>query len=296
MKLNYSLDDMRLFWVVSEQGSFVKAAKLLEMPTSTLSRRIMQLEDSLQLRLLNRDAHRLSLTGTGRQYLARCAPLFSELESLSDELYDEQHEAKGLITITAPVQFSHHVLEDMFNEFMLLYPKVQIELKLSDHNIELEKEFIDLALRSSYYAPKGYSSTPLYSICPVLCASSARPEWHAIDEITDFDSMPIVVSRPITTWPLTDTRTGAVVEYQPRDNIRLQVDDTEMSQQAILAGVGIGLLPCFMAKHFLDRGELIDIKSPFKSDLRTIYMIHRDQTKQPYRLRLLINFMMAYEI
>lgn len=296
MKLNYSLDDMRLFWVVSEQGSFVKAAKLLEMPTSTLSRRIMQLEDSLQLRLLNRDAHRLSLTGTGRQYLARCAPLFSELESLSNELHEEEQEANGLITITAPVQFSHHVLEDMFNEFMLLYPKVQIDLKLSDHNIELEGEFIDLALRSGSEAPEGYCSTPLYSICGVLCASVQRPEWHQISALDDFDAFPVVVSRPILSWPFIDTRTDERVIYTPADNIRLQVDDTEMSQQAILAGVGIGLLPCFMAKHFLDSGELVDIKSPFKSDLRTIYMIHRDQTKQSYRLRLLINFMMAYEI
>lgn len=77
MKLNYSLDDMRLFWVVAQQGSFKLAAQHLGIPPSTLSRRINLLEQSLGLRLLHRDAHRVNLTATGQRYLERCARCLS---------------------------------------------------------------------------------------------------------------------------------------------------------------------------------------------------------------------------
>jgi LysR family transcriptional regulator AphB len=89
MKPSYSLDDMRLFWVVAEAGSFRQAATVLGIPPSTLSRRINALEQALGLRLLHRDAHRINLTGTGRQYLERCGPLFSELNDISGELHAE---------------------------------------------------------------------------------------------------------------------------------------------------------------------------------------------------------------
>ena len=80
MKPNYSLDDMRLFWLVAQAGSFRQAAEQEGVPPSTLSRRINALEQTLGLRLLHRDAHRINLTGTGRQYFERFGPLFNELD------------------------------------------------------------------------------------------------------------------------------------------------------------------------------------------------------------------------
>ncbi|WP_427982666.1 LysR family transcriptional regulator, partial [Agarivorans sp.] len=79
MKPNYSLDDLRCFCAVARCGSFKRAAHSLAMPLSTLSRRIRQLEADLQLRLLNRDAHRVVLTNIGEQYFQRSVALFDEL-------------------------------------------------------------------------------------------------------------------------------------------------------------------------------------------------------------------------
>ncbi|MGL5668328.1 MAG: LysR family transcriptional regulator, partial [Shewanella sp.] len=78
MKPNYSLDDLRCFCAVARSGSFKEAAQSLGMPLSTLSRRIRQLETDLQLRLLNRDAHRVILTSIGEQYFERSVALFDE--------------------------------------------------------------------------------------------------------------------------------------------------------------------------------------------------------------------------
>ena len=79
MKPSYSLDDLRCFCTVARLGSFKDAAQSLSMPLSTLSRRIRQLETDLQLRLLNRDAHRVVLTSIGEQYFQRSVALFDEL-------------------------------------------------------------------------------------------------------------------------------------------------------------------------------------------------------------------------
>ena len=93
------------------------------------------LEASLQLRLLNRDAHRIILTGTGIQYFERCEALFNEFQSISTDLLKEKHEASGKIRITAPANMTHKWLGKILNNFLCEYPNVNIDLTLSDKNI-----------------------------------------------------------------------------------------------------------------------------------------------------------------
>lgn len=95
MKPSYSLDDLRCFCAVARSGSFKDAAQSLGMPLSTLSRRIRQLEADLQLRLLNRDAHRVVLTSTGEQYFQRSVALFDELDDIDEDLHRDKHQPQG---------------------------------------------------------------------------------------------------------------------------------------------------------------------------------------------------------
>lgn len=119
MKLNYSLDDLRYFCIIAALGSFKKASESLDIPLSTLSRRIRKLEDDLQLRLLDRNAHRVTLTHVGSEYYERYRLLFVEANHIELALSQEKNKAKGVIRITAPIYLGKQILGAIFCDFLL---------------------------------------------------------------------------------------------------------------------------------------------------------------------------------
>jgi LysR family transcriptional regulator AphB len=117
MAANYSLDDLRYFCTIVKLGSFKKASESLDMSLSTLSRRIRLLEQSLQLTLLNRDAHWVTLTHTGELYYDRYSKLFDEVDCIEEELCEEKEQPKGKIRISAPIYMGKHFLSVIFCNF-----------------------------------------------------------------------------------------------------------------------------------------------------------------------------------
>ena len=293
MKLNYSLDDMRLFWVVAQQGSFKLAAEYLAIPPSTLSRRINLLEQSLGLRLLHRDAHRLNLTATGQIYLERCGPLFNELNQVSGELNAEKHQAIGKLRISAPINTTYRWLGASLNAFQLKYPKIDIDLSLSNLNIDVSESAIDVAFRVGESSHPDWIARPLTSISFVLCASAALADWQQISTLAMLDNFPMIVAKPVTVWRLQHKMTRQNCEYQPRMNVKLAVDDMSIACQAVVAGLGVGLLPVSMARDYIERGELVQLLPELEGVSRFAYLMYRNRDNIPLRVRLLIDFMLA---
>lgn len=294
MKLNYSIDDLRLFWIIVQQGSFTKAAHELAMPISTLSRRINHLEERLQLRLLNRDAHRVILTGTGRQYFERCDTLFNEFQYIASDLLEEKHEASGKIRIAAPSNMTQKWLGKVLNAFMITYPNIKIDLTLSDTNIDMTNHSIDLAFRAGESNINEWIARPLYQLKFILCASSQKEQWHALEHPIELNNYPIILGKPISCWKLIQPTTGELFEYTPMgSNIQFSVDDVKITSKAVEDQLGIGFLPDFIATPLIAKGTITQIMENWVGHNRTVYMIYRDRSNQPYRLRLLIDFILA---
>lgn len=294
MKLNYSIDDLRLFWIVAQYESFTKAAHKLSMPISTLSRRINHLEQALQLRLLNRDAHRVILTGTGRQYFERCDTLFNEFQDIASDLLKEKHEASGKIRIAAPSNMTQKWLGKALNTFSLKYPNIQIDLTLSDSNIDITNHSIDLAFRAGESNVNEWIARPLYQLKFILCASIHKKQWHALKHPAELNNYPIVLGKPMTSWKLIQPTTGKLFEYMPMNsNIKFSVDDVKITGKAVEDQLGIGFLPDFIANPLIAEGKITQIMDDWSGHNRTVYMIYRDRSNQPHRLRLLIEFILA---
>jgi len=181
MKSNYSLDDMHLFWVVAQLGSFRQAAEQLQMPPSTLSRRISALEQNLGLRLLHRDAHRVHLTGSGQHFVARCGPLFSELKQISAELQADKQQPAGYLRIAAPVNTMYRWLAPALNQFQLNYPGISLDIRMSNWVIDMTEHAIDLAIRVGEPNLQGWIARPLTLVQSVLCASPLQTQWHQLN-------------------------------------------------------------------------------------------------------------------
>lgn len=292
MEIKYSLDDLYLFWHVCRAGSFSKAAELLQMPVSTLSRRVSRLEQDLDLRLLHRDAHRLQLTSAGEQYLQRCGPLFNELGQVSASLDQEARDASGLIRITAPVGVTRYWLGEMLNRFLQQYPAIDIDLILSNNNLDMVANQIDLAIRVGDPGLDNWIARPLLDFGFILCAAAQRPEWQGLGHPRELDQQPLVAVSPIINWDLETSDGQQQYRVLPAANTRVRVNDYDIATMTVKNGLGIGLLPCWLALPAIRRGELVRVLPQWLGQRRQSCLLYRDRDHQPYRLRLLIDFLL----
>lgn len=292
MKPSYSFDDLRFFCTVARLGSFKEAAQELDMPLSTLSRRIRQLEEDLQLRLLNRDAHRVSLTHTGEQYFQRSNALFDELGDISEDLHKEKHQPKGKIRISAPINAGSQFLRAVFYDFLLTYPDIQLDLRFSNTLIDIEAEGMDVVFRVGNPVVDYWIARPLKDIHFILCT---RPDscTDTILQPTDLCGHPVIVCHPMSVWQLVNQQTGQEFDYQPQKDIRLEVDEIKMLTHGVKTGLGIGYIPDYFAKPMIDSGELKRVLPDWHSKARTLFLLYRDRDNLPLRVRLFIEFVIA---
>ncbi|KUI98485.1 LysR family transcriptional regulator [Vibrio sp. MEBiC08052] len=293
MKPSYSLDDLRCFCAVARAGSFKDAAQSLGMPLSTLSRRIRQLETDLQLRLLNRDAHRVALTSTGEQYFQRSAMLFDELNDIDEDLHRDKYQPQGKIRISAPINAGSYFLRDIFYDFLLQYPDIQLDLNFSNSLIDIEAEGMDVVFRVGNPVVDNWIARPLKHIHFILCSHSD----YDISSITTPERLcghPTIICRPMIPWQLVHKKNSETFDYHPQKGIRLEVDEILTLIHAIKAGLGIGYVPDYFALPMIAQGEINHVLPDWRSIARTLFMLYRDRDNLPMRVRLFVEFMIKH--
>src|SRR6218665_690968 len=141
------LNDLFYFAKVVEQGSFAAASRLLGIPKSRLSRRVVQLEERLGVRLLQRTTRKLVLTDVGERYLRHCQAMLLEAEQADETVASLTSEPRGRLRVSCPPDLARTRLSHTVACFIERYPKVQLEIILSNRRIALLDEGIDVALR-----------------------------------------------------------------------------------------------------------------------------------------------------
>jgi len=291
VKANFSLDDLRCFCAVAKLASFKDAAISLDMPLSTLSRRIKQLESDLQLRLLNRDAHRVTLTHTGEQYFLRSSALFDELDDIDHDLHKDKHQAKGKIRVTAPIYSGTQFLRPIFYDFLQENPEIQLDLRFSNKLIDIEEQGIDVAFRMGNPALENWIVRPLKYTHNILCAHAN----YIADDITHPEQLSnhaTIISYPLIPWRLQNQETNEEFDYHPNKSVRLEVDEIQMVTHAVKAGLGISYLPDYLALPLIESGDIKRILPQWQSKDRAFSMLYRDRNNMPLRVRLFIEYVL----
>ncbi|MDF0533477.1 LysR family transcriptional regulator [Shewanella sp. A32] len=291
MKSNYSLDDLRCFCTVARLGSFTAAAEQLSIPLSTLSRRIRQLETDLQLRLLNRDAHRVVLTSTGAQYYQRCSALFEELLDIDEDLHRDKHRPSGKIRVSAPINSGSYFLRGIFYDFLQRYPEIQLDLHFSNSLIDIEAEGMDVVFRVGSPIVENWIARPLKHLRFILCA----PISYDISTITTPEKLcghPIILCRPMIPWHLQHQTTGQEFDYHPQKLVRLEVDEVGLLTYAVKTGLGIGYIPDYFAMPMIAAGEIQHVLPDWHGKVRTLMMLYRDRNNLPLRVRMFVEYVL----
>jgi DNA-binding transcriptional LysR family regulator len=232
---------------VVEQQSFTGAAKALNLPKSSVSRRVTELEEELGVQLLHRTTRKLALTEAGRSYYEQAERALSGLQAAAESAAGMDTEARGIVRLTAPVDIGVMGLADILGEFLLQYPDIHVELSVSSRVVNLVDEGFDIAVRAgksrdaSLVARKvGSAALGLYA-SPAYLDKRGRPK--ALDDLAEHDCVLFRAQNGKAVWKL-DGPQGDVSSVEVKGH--LNVDEMLFVRQAIGVGLGIGLLPAIV--------------------------------------------------
>jgi len=246
------------FVAVAKAQSFSGAARQLRVPKSSVSRAIAALEETMGVRLVHRTTRQVALSTAGAALFERVAPLLSALSDSVVELPEREEEPSGVLRITATVDLGATVLADLVARFVQRYPAIQLELRLTSTVLDLVQEGIDVALRITN-RPLADSSLYAKRLGPVELSLFGSPEYLArrgtprsaadlsAHDWVRFASLdPIVLDGP-----------NGKVRVKPRGSV--QCDDMWFARAAVCAGLGLALLPTFLAESEIDHGRLVPV-------------------------------------
>lgn len=182
------LSNMELFVEVAKAKGFRRAAEILDIPNSTLSRRVAQLEKLVGVRLLHRSTRKVELTAAGEVYFRRCEGIVSEARLAHESLLDQVERPSGVLRVSMPVDFAISFLVPVIQAFGQKYPLISFELDLTPRNVDLMTDGFDFAVRMGPppQIPSTLIARPLGLLAHHLYASptylkSAPPLRHPSD-------------------------------------------------------------------------------------------------------------------
>lgn len=248
------LDDMALFVRVVEEGSFTAAARLLGLPKSSVSHRVMQLEQHLAATLLHRSTRSIALTDIGREAFQRFRPLVLEAEQTEMDLRARSTRAAGLVRISATTGFGQMILAPVLCSLMEKEPDLRIELKLTDERINIIEDGIDIAVRMGVLDDTDLITRKLGSVERAICASKAYLDRNGGPETPEdlADHACIVTSAALDRWSFASGKDVTV-------RWRYAAGNVLAARDAVLAGCGIALLPLFLVREAMAKGLIVKL-------------------------------------
>jgi DNA-binding transcriptional LysR family regulator len=260
---------------VVEQGSFSAAAERLDIAKSAVSRRVTDLEARLGVRLLNRTTRRLNLTESGRVLHERAVRILADWEEAEQLVSAQSSRLSGPMKISTPLGFGLRYLGPVVAEFARGNPDVQLEVDLSDREVDLIAEGFDLAIRIGRLADSSLVAKRLTMIDMVCVASPAYLAAHGRPEtpeaLREHRSLRYTLARWGSTWRFKDEN-GRI--RQVRIQASLAANNGDHILQACSAGLGVALLPIFIAHEGIRDGRLEIILADYRVDPVGMFLVY----------------------
>lgn len=290
MDLNHIVSFLR----VVEAGSFTGAARALGVPTSTVSRQIAQLEETLGVRLLQRSSRHVQLTEAGAAYHERVAPALVSLESASSEVRDLQETPRGLVRLTAPTDLAVDMLATPLAEFSALHPGIQVEVALTARTVDLVAEGFDLALRGGTVRDVSLVARKLGVGEIVLGASVGylrrRGEPTSLEDLARHDCIGFRSQRGRATWNLVGPDGPTSIDV----DCRLSGDDFSFVRALMMADAGVALVPLTLVNANLQEGTLRRVLPAYGLRTPGLSIVYPSAKHLPRRVALLRDFLLQF--
>ncbi|AKK00690.1 MULTISPECIES: LysR substrate-binding domain-containing protein [Pseudomonas] len=255
------LNDLYYFAKVVEAGGFAAAGRTLGIPKSRLSRRIAELEERLDARLLQRTTRQLKLTAVGERYLRHCQAMLLEAEMADEAVASMSSEPRGRLRVSSPVGLAHQILPGVISAFLAKFPQVQLEMILVNRRVDLVSEGIDVALRVRDIGDEDplLMTRRLRQARLLMVASPALIEGRQVNTPEDLKQLPVLgaleADRLVHMRLLKADGQSAELTLEAR----LGIDDFIVRRACTLAGLGFTLLPSMYCEQELLDGRLVEL-------------------------------------
>lgn len=282
---------LNAFRQVVESSSFAQAARELGLSRSQVNRLVINLEDELGVSLLVRTTRHVSLTPTGQAFYERARSILSELEEAERQIQSDHEEPQGDIKINAPLSFGILHLGPALIEFMKRYPRIRVHLALNDHFVDPVSEGFDITVRIAEQRDQpSLIDHEVVEVKRILCASPDFLAEHGPPAtVQDLSSLPCLHYGNLlsgASWQLFGPEGGV----QVRVNGVLCSNNAEVLLDAAVNGLGVVLLPTFIAGRELQAGRLVSVLPAYHAQPIHLRMIYAPNRHLSTRIRLLVKF------
>ncbi|AHN26673.1 hypothetical protein B6D19_00915 [Gilliamella apicola] len=284
---------MEAFVLTVKTGSFAASAISLNTSPQMIAKYVVFLEDYLGLKLLNRTTRSQKLTEFGKQYYEKCLFILDEVKSSKTLAQQFIEEPKGRLRISAPVSYGHFNLISVLSRFMRCYPKVNVDLQLSDRYVDLVKDDFDIVFRigelsnSSYIARKLNCYKLIFAASPTYLAKNGIPATP--NDIKKHQCLIYQYVNPTKKdylWPFSIN--GKVINIPISGS--LKSNDTLALANAAVEGLGITMLPQSMLSELIRQNKLFPILQDFLPPAREVHLLYKSDKQQLPKLKMFIEF------
>lgn len=286
-----AFQDLALFHRVAALSSLSAVAREWGVPASQISRALVRIEDSCRARLVRRSTHGLSLTAEGELFLHYCSRIVGTVEELEAEFHACAGHVSGLVRVAASSVVSKHLLLDSLSDLGAQHPQLQVALVVSDQTLDMARDGIDIAIRTSTAPPEtlvarrlGHLGRALYA-SPVYAARAGLPTHPA--ELGRHQLVTHSAATHLNRWAFK-------VENQPWNHLaegRWQCNDSGMAMDMVLQGLGIGRLATIAAEPLVRQQRLLPVLADvLDDDPIPIYAMTASARQRLPRIRACVDF------
>ncbi|MES2294111.1 MAG: LysR family transcriptional regulator [Pseudomonadota bacterium] len=286
------LEAMSILAAAVETGSFSAAGRRLGMPLPTVSRKVSELEALLKTRLLVRTTRKLVLTDAGAAYLAAARRILELVEDAEALASGEYSAPRGDLILTAPIAFGRQHVLPVAVEFLAEFPQVQVHMRLSDRNMNLVEDHVDMAVRIGALADSSMIATRVGFVRRVVCGSPGYLASHGIPEKpTDLAHHTCVgFSAPASNaaWNFSNPAERGVQAVTVPS--RLSVDTAEAAIDAAIAGAGLTNVLSYQVAEAVAQKKLRIVLADFEPAPAPVHLVHAAQGMLPHKMRSFLDF------
>lgn len=287
------IEDIAVFTMVVDQGSFSGAGLKLALSKSAVSKRIDRLEKALGLRLLQRSTRALSMTEAGRTIYERAIQSISMLEEARNHASNLAETPQGLIKVTTSVAFGKLCLAPLLSEFLKTYPAIKVQLALLDRTVDLAEEGFDLAIRLTRSPPELLVAKPLMPIEYVLCATPGYIRGKHIrtpTDLTHLNCLSYGQQELAQSWSFQKGTTKETIKVTGN----IAVNSSEVVRDLMLENLGVGLVARYAVAEELNSGKLRELLPEWKPTghfAQTAFAVWKPQIHLPQKIRVFVDFL-----
>ncbi|MGN6146474.1 MAG: LysR family transcriptional regulator [Mesorhizobium sp.] len=286
-------DKLRVFHAAAEAGSFTHAAETLHLSQSAISRQVSALEHDVGVPLFSRHARGLVLTEQGEMLFRTAHDVLMKLESIKSRLAETKDRPSGVLRVTTTVGLGTGWLTERSKEFLDLYPEINLQLVFTNEELDLTMRQADCAVRLREPSQPDLIQRRLFTVHLHVFAAQAYLDKHGTPKsVADLDDHRIVTfGEPVPHYlaGLNALETVGKPEGQRRTSV-LQINDLMSIMRAVRRGVGLAMLPDYMAGK--DSG-LVPVLSELEGPSFDTFFVYPEAMKNQAKLKVFRDFMFA---